>query len=627
MKPAIKPNILMVVIGFSAIIVAIFIIHRMSNSTTTALSPSKDSNETFARNLNQSNQQPRGFSKTQDLKRNQHPKPWMHPRIPEKLQQSILNALEAAEDIADAANRKEFLNSLAAGLTSLEDVHAAMAFCESLDPSHNRNSLILAIISRWVHLNPREAASWAESQPQDLTGSRSRRLDALNQVAREWATLDPQAAMRWINTLDPQDSAHPQTELFDAWATAKPLDLAQWLSTEINDGNAGKYADAIRRLASKWSINDPNAAMAWASKLNDVAMQDQAVRITMLAWANTDSTAALTALQQTLQPDSHAARSAKAILASALTKTNPATALQLAQELTGTLRDARMLEAFKSLSISNPTGARTYYNALAESDPLRASFAPYLAATLAGDDIEAAIKALSSIGSAEIAPPGQYWQTNKDPNAPTSYEVGFRIMLETWSARDPIAALTWMANHPQYLTGRETVLNTAVAEWANHDAESAANWAASLPDDLRQNAIRAATESWAHQDLSAAINFVSNLNNPNEKSNALNAIAQKIIEQQPIVAAQLYQSHMLNLDSETVGDLAGSWGRQNPTQAANWVEQLPTGASRDAAVRNFTQSWFAISPSKASEWAAALPDPKDHQTATAVISQMQNQLR
>jgi hypothetical protein len=554
--------------------------------------------------------------------------PWLKVSIESGVRSIIANGLLDAGRIPDVVQRQKFLDELAAGLETLSDVYSAMAVCEELEATADRRYLMLGILSRWVALRPQEAAAWAESQQVDAAGMSSRRLDALQRVAVEWAKLDPRGALGWAETLAGHDTTHPLSDVYDTWAATAPADMAQWLSEPFREGGREMPAEAVSRLAKNWSASDPAAAAAWATGLRDGSeAKESAVRVTMLAWAGVDAAAAQAFTASNLPADSAEGRSARAILAAALVREDPAAALFVADELDGLLRRARMLEAFKALAVSSPEDAQGYYHQLADDDPLRASFAPYLAGGMAGEDLQAAMQMLAWTGPADSLAADRIWKIAHDEQGMHKYEDGFRLMLETWSARDPVAALTWMADHTEYVVGRETVLNAAVGAWAAKEPELAGQWSMLLPDEYRLDAVKAVAQIWASKDAAAALSFVERVENATERAAGLQAIARHIVEQQPVVAAGLYQAGQLQLDAATVGDLARIWGSQEPLAAARWLDQLASGASRDAAIRNLAESWFLLSPSQAEGWAARLSHKIDRDAASETIVRLRAQLK
>ena len=52
--------------------------------------------------------------------------------------------------------------------------------------------------------------------------------------------------------------------------------------------------------------------------------------------------------------------------------------------------------------------------------------------------------------------------------------------------------------------------------------------------------------------------------------------------------------------------VAAQWARQDPVATTGWLERLPAGATRDAAVSAFTQQAVESDPEGAAAWASTI---------------------
>ena len=52
--------------------------------------------------------------------------------------------------------------------------------------------------------------------------------------------------------------------------------------------------------------------------------------------------------------------------------------------------------------------------------------------------------------------------------------------------------------------------------------------------------------------------------------------------------------------------MASQWASQDPVATTGWLERLPAGATRDAAVSAFTQSAINTDPEGAAVWASTI---------------------
>jgi hypothetical protein len=60
----------------------------------------------------------------------------------------------------------------------------------------------------------------------------------------------------------------------------------------------------------------------------------------------------------------------------------------------------------------------------------------------------------------------------------------------------------------------------------------------------------------------------------------------------------------------TATQIAGKWAQQDPAAAASWLNTLPQGGTRDAAITGLVTVASATDPASAYTWAASTSDPK-----------------
>ena len=90
--------------------------------------------------------------------------PWLNPEIPNDIRSHFRNSLLTLDSLADPDRRDDYLDDLISDLESIDEVYAAMVVCESLEANPSRRQLMLAVLSRWVQLDPAQAGLWAQSQ-------------------------------------------------------------------------------------------------------------------------------------------------------------------------------------------------------------------------------------------------------------------------------------------------------------------------------------------------------------------------------------------------------------------------------------------------------------------------------
>lgn len=182
-------------------------------------------------------------------------------------------------------------NTLVAELVNLGRFDLATRYAASGPPEHRAWWLATAY-GRWAQYAPRDAlaslsahqdpavreaaaqgliAGWAASDPAGLVASANEipdgplRLSALNDGLRQWVHLDPGAASRWMESIDPAPELDPGAA---ALATTPALvarrpDVAAGWAESITD--PGLRADTLLDFVRLWAESDPSAAHHYAA--------------------------------------------------------------------------------------------------------------------------------------------------------------------------------------------------------------------------------------------------------------------------------------------------------------------------------------------------------------------------
>ncbi len=196
-----------------------------------------------------------------------------------------------------------FMNSL-----SQHDPKLALEFATSLESASERSQAVRQAFEQMAALSPQEAARTMEgmNDPKD-------RQQALIALAKAWSQRDPDAALRWAESLsgeeqtaalakllpeqarnDPASAAtrlksllsNPGSntgavlqsatgDLAREWAGRNPLEAAAWVA-ELPEGSAAESGAGA--LVRNWSSHDPSAAADWISNLPEGGVKDAAIQ-------------------------------------------------------------------------------------------------------------------------------------------------------------------------------------------------------------------------------------------------------------------------------------------------------------------------------------------------------------
>jgi hypothetical protein len=181
-------------------------------------------------------------------------------------------------------------------------------------------------------------------------------------------------------------------------------------------------------------------------------------------------------------------------------------------------------------------------------------------------------------------------------------------LFESWAQQDPRSALS-AAEKFSEPNLRETLTSSVVAGWVLREPEAAFAWATDPSRTDRYGMI--AVEKLAKADPDRAMKLAAALPGRDESfyqqaygtvitsvaNEGRYADARKMVESipSPVIREQL------------TSELAGTWGRYQPKQAAQWLLGFPEGSMREGALGNVAYSWAQIDPLGAANFAASLP--------------------
>jgi len=189
-------------------------------------------------------------------------------------------------------------------------------------PGGDNNASVIA--AAWAKQDPEAAMKWANSlsSAQDKTAAVASivreiaakdpakaaevaatltgegQTRAYQELAGQWGATDFTAAKAWINTLPAEAREQALASALSSYASTDPTRAA----AEVAAMAAGDSRNqAIQSVAQAWASTDPAAAAAWVAKQGEDS--NNAIRGVMMNWASQDSSAALSFIQQQPQGD------------------------------------------------------------------------------------------------------------------------------------------------------------------------------------------------------------------------------------------------------------------------------------------------------------------------------------
>ena len=122
-------------------------------------------------------------------------------------------------------------------------------------------------VSGWAASNPEALAQEYSNNPDEFgmgPGGRGKG-DTAAMIAGEWAKQNPEAALKWAQTLDEREAADAISGVFNELSQQDPQEALRMAAT-LDDNARG---DAYESIAASWAISDYAAADQWINSLSE----------------------------------------------------------------------------------------------------------------------------------------------------------------------------------------------------------------------------------------------------------------------------------------------------------------------------------------------------------------------
>jgi hypothetical protein len=210
--------------------------------------------------------------------------------------------------------------------------------------------------------------------------------------------------------------------------------------------------------------------------------------------------------------------------------------------------------------------ARTYAFALPKG-PARQSALKDLAFSLALNDANAAASMLASLTPAD-------WQD------PAGFRDAFMFLFLKDAKRAEETLRTLSLRDTEVSEARQQAYARVLSDWAFSKPRAASEYIVTLPEGVRGVAFADTIERWSAEDPGAAAAFVG---------------------AQPASAAR-------DAAMESIG---ANWATKGTREVTQWLEKLPPGSGKSAAVEGFARTIISTSPDDALAWLRSVPDQTD----------------
>lgn len=182
-----------------------------------------------------------------------------------------------------------------------------------------------------------------------------------------------------------------------------------------------------------------------------------------------------------------------------------------------------------------------------------------------------------------------------------------RTVAEHWAASDPQAALAWAQRQggPQ---DTRFVISGVLAGWLDKDPRGAEDYVASHLDTLGPEASATLAVRLFKHDQQQAKDWVNQLPSVEARRTADSLIAMEAASVDPKGASEWAAALPDNVRDKAIGGAITAWATKDPEGAGQWMSTL-SGTVRDEAILAYSAGVSGNDPSAGLNWAASISDP------------------
>jgi hypothetical protein len=174
-----------------------------------------------------------------------------------------------------------------------------------------------------------------------------------------------------------------------------------------------------------------------------------------------------------------------------------------------------------------------------------------------------------------------------------------REIAACWSQKDLAAATAWAQELPNGEIKKAGIASVALEAATRGQASTAISLAATLPCGTeRDNLLSYGYQQLAVTDPEGAVSGLNRIEDPNLREAILAKVAINLGTKDPSSAVQLIVNNMQDggLREDALGCVVRFWAVSAPEEAIVWLEQLPEGHLRAAAIENMNEVWRKQGP-------------------------------
>ncbi|WP_035606698.1 hypothetical protein [Haloferula sp. BvORR071] len=170
------------------------------------------------------------------------------------------------------------------------DPEKALEFATSLSSANERSQAVRQAIQQMAVLSPQDAVKQLSSFK-----DANDRQQAMVALAETWGSNDPEAALKWAESLSGDEQTTALAKLLPARAKNDPAEASARLQSLLeNPGSASGSAlqSATADLATEWAGRDPQQTAAWVGRLPAGTAAESGATALVTNWSSHDPAAA-----------------------------------------------------------------------------------------------------------------------------------------------------------------------------------------------------------------------------------------------------------------------------------------------------------------------------------------------
>lgn len=475
------------------------------------------------------------------------------------------------------------------------DPRAALAWVQNSTVGFEQQQMTNAILGVWTLHEPTAAATYALGMPLKQRAS----WESLRQVMNIWGRNEPQAALAWVQKLEPGNERNDLTaRAVDGWARLAPEAAATFA---LGQPPGRDRTSLLYTVAIGWMDKDPAAAWKFAIALPAETFAPVQMQDLFGTWGQRDPAAALGHVNEL--PDPAKRRSTQDWLVTRLAEKDPAAALEYSRQLAGADRDSALYHVAKMQATRDPQAAAAIAAEISPGEGQR-----YVAEMLASGQGEIALRTAATDSAAAIALLNQI-----PPGRQKNFAIG-NVAMEI-ARRDPRGGMALVDTIPDAAEANGVRANL-LPVWAEGDFEAAVAWMRQLPAGVDRDRIASRLGyQWAKRNPREALEFMPSLADSVARSYFQSQLAEQWLAVDPAgVRAAAIGLAPGKMRDEFIDCLIYPLAKSSPHDAAELIVSLSaSGLAQSRAMETVFSIWAKSDRTAAEAWLAKqdiLPERK-----------------